>query len=337
MSTQPRAGDHTSVGILGTGSYVPKEEVTNDWVAEKTGVTPEWIERKTQITARRYAAPTEATSDLAIKAAIEALGQAELAPEQVDYLIVATSTPDFPQPPTAALVQHELGVYGAACFDVNVVCSGFVYGLELARGLLTLSPGAYALVIGADVYSRILDYGDRATSILLGDGAGAVVLGPAPSTYGIIHSALHTRGDAHELIKVAAGGSRLPTSHETVDAGAHYFTMQGRRVAEFVLDDVPPALADLLTAADGRPEQIDHFFPHQPNGNLLDRLVTELHLTRARTHRTLEKYGNVGSACIPLTLDEANRQGLLQRGDLLLLAGFGGGMSIGACLLRWCR
>ncbi|PXY19445.1 3-oxoacyl-ACP synthase III family protein [Prauserella muralis] len=125
MSTQPRAGDHSSVGILGTGSYVPKEEVTNDWVAEKTGVTPEWIERKTQITARRYAAPTEATSDLAIKAAIEALGQAELAPEQVDYLIVATSTPDSPQPPTAALVQHELGVYGAACFDVNVVCSGF--------------------------------------------------------------------------------------------------------------------------------------------------------------------------------------------------------------------
>lgn len=324
-----------AVGILGTGSYLPKEEISNVEVAERVGVTMDWIERKTQIVTRRYASPSEATSDLGARAAEEALKQVGISVEQVDYIIVSTSTPDSPQPPTAALVQHALGAYGAACFDINVVCSGFVYGMALARGLLTLDPGSYALVIGADVYSRILNFDDRATSVLLGDGAGAIVLGPVPSTYGIIEVSLHTRGDAHELISVAAGGSRLPTSHETVDAGGHFFTMQGRKVSDFVLEHVPPALADLLKRASVDLSQVDHFVPHQPNGNLLDDLVTKAGLDGAKTHRTLEKYGNVGSACIPVTLDEANRAGVFKDGDLLLLAGFGGGMSIGACLLRW--
>ena len=165
-----------SIGVLGTGSYVPKQEVTNQEVAERVGVTAEWIEQKTQILARRYAAPDEATSDLSARAAEAALERARLDVDQVDYIIVATSTPDSPQPPTAALVQHALGAYQAACFDLNAVCSGFVYAIALARGLLTVAPGEHALVIGGDVYSRILDFGDRKTSVLLGDGAGAVVL-----------------------------------------------------------------------------------------------------------------------------------------------------------------
>lgn len=299
------------------------------------GVTAEWIERKTQILTRRFAASAEATSDLAARAAEEALKQADLSVGRIDYVIVSTSTPDSPQPPTAALVQLQLGAYRAACFDVNVVCSGFVYGMSLANGLLALNPGTHALVIAADVYSRIINFDDRATSVLLGDGAGAIVLGPVPAGHGIIDFSLHTRGDAHELISVAAGGSRLPPSHVTVDTGGHFFTMQGRKVSEFVLEQVPPVLTDLLKAADVRIDQIDHFVPHQPNGNLLDDLVTKAGLDGATTHRTLEKYGNVGSACIPVTLDEANRAGAFKYGDLLLLAGFGGGMSIGACLLRW--
>lgn len=324
-----------SVGILGTGSYLPKEEVTNEEVAEKVGVATEWIARKTQILTRRYAAPTEATSDLAARAAESALEQAGIGVGDIDYIIISTSTPDSPQPPTAALVQHALGAYGAACFDVNVVCSGFVYGMAVAQGLLALNPGSHALVIGADLYSRILNFDDRATSVLLGDGAGAIVLGPVPSGRGIIDSGLHTRGDAHELIKVHAGGSRVPTSHESVDAGGHYFTMHGRKVSEFVLDEVPQAFAELLDRANVGVDEVDHFVPHQPNGNLLDDLVTKAGLSGATTHRTLEKYGNVGSACIPVTLDEANRAGAFKDGDLLLLAGFGGGMAIGACLVRW--
>lgn len=326
-------GQH--MGVLGTGSCLPEREVSNLEVAEKVGVTAEWLERKTQILTRRYVAPNEATSDLASRAANEALEHARLSVDDIDYIIVSTSTPDSPQPPTAALVQHALGVYGAACFDVNVVCSGFVYALEVASGILAMNPGSRALVIGADVYSRILNFDDRGTSVLLGDGAGAVVLGSVPSAYGIIETGLSTRGDAHDLIEVRAGGSRLPASHETVDAGGHFFTMQGRKVSEFVLSEVPPAITDLLKRANVGTDDIDHFIPHQPNGNLLDDLVTKAGLENVTTHRTLEKYGNVGSACIPVTLDEANRAGAFKDGELLLLAGFGGGMSIGTCLVRW--
>lgn len=322
-------------GILGTGSYLPERVVTNTDIAARAGVTPEWIERKTQIVTRRYAAPEEATSDLAVRAAERALEQADLPVDRVDYIIVSTSTPDSPQPPTAALVQKALGAIGAGCFDINVVCSGFPYGLALATSLQALNPGTHALVIGAEVYSRILNFDDRKTAVLLGDGAGAAVVGPVPRGYGVVACGLHTQGDAHELIAVRAGGSRVPTSHETVDAGGHYFTMQGRDVSSFVLDEVPPAIADLLRDAGIRADQIDHFVPHQPNGNLLDNLITKADLDHVATHRTLERYGNIGSASAPVTLDVANRAGVFNDGDLLLVAGFGGGMAIGTCLLRW--
>lgn len=326
---------HHSVGIIGTGSYLPKEEITNSDVASKAGVTEEWIQRKTQIITRRYAAPDEATSDLAVQAAVAALDDANLTPDRLDYIVVATSTPDSPQPPTAALVQHELEAYKAGCWDLNAVCSGFPYAVALAEALLARHPGSHALVVAADVYSRCLNFGDRTTSVLLGDGAGAVVLGSVPADRGIIAASLRTRGDMHELIKVPAGGSRLPASHDTVDRGEHCFTMQGRQVAEFVLHQVPPAITELLDRAGMSVDDLHHFVPHQPNGNLLDQLVTQANLTPLRTHRTLEKYGNIGAACIPVTLDEANRAGAIADRDMLLLAGFGGGMSIGLALVRW--
>lgn len=323
------------VGVLGTGSYIPLHEVTNVEVAGRTGTTAEWIERKTQILARRYAARDEATSNLASRAAANAVRCAGLDADQIDYIILATSTPDSPQPPTAALVQDAVDAERAACFDINAVCSGFVYAVALARGLLSIKPGSYALVIAADVYSRILNFDDRTTAVLFADGAGAVVLGPVPDGYGILDVGLHTRGDAHELISVPAGGSRIPPSHETVTTGGHFFRMNGRGVRDFVLEHVPPALDDLLDRAGIRPGLVDHFVPHQPNGNLLDDLVAKAGLDGAQTHRTLEKYGNVGSASIPVTLDDANRAGAFHDGDLVLLAGFGGGMAIGTCLLRW--
>ena len=323
------------IGILGTGSCLPKDEVSNDEVATLAGVTPEWIERKTQILSRRFAMPHEATSDLATEAAIRALDDAYLPAARIDYVIVSTSTPDSPQPPTAALVQNNLNARGAACFDVNVVCSGFVFALALARSLIALKPGAHALVIGADIYSRILDFTDRRTAVLFADGAGAVVVGAAGSGHGMIDFGLHTRGEAHDLLGVAAGGSRMPASHDTLDDGSHFFTMQGRKVSEFVMEHVPSAVSDLVERNDIRIGDVKHFIPHQPNGNLLSDLVLSAGLDGAATHRTLEKYGNVGSACIPVTLDEANREGRFIDGDLMLLAGFGGGMAVGTCLLRW--
>ncbi|HET6501391.1 MAG TPA: ketoacyl-ACP synthase III [Amycolatopsis sp.] len=323
------------IGIVGTGSYCPKTEVTNEQIAGKAGVTPEWIERKTRIRARRVAAPSEATSDLATQAATAALERAGLSAERLDYIIVSTSTPDSPQPPTSCLVQHALGAYQAACLDINVVCSGFVYALELAHRLLVPKPGSYALVIAGDLYSRILDYTDRRTAVLLGDGAGAAVVGPVPAPGGIVRTSLLTRGDAHGLVRVAAGGSRRPASAETLANGEHFFAMNGRGVRDFVLDHVPPAIAGLLAAAHVRADEVAHFVPHQPNGNLLDELVDAANLANARTHRTLETLGNVGSASVPVTLDAANRSGQLSDGDLVLLAGFGGGMAIGLSLLRW--
>lgn len=326
----------TSVGILGTGSAVPALAVSNEDLARRVpGAEPDWVVRKTAIRSRRFAAPDEATSDLAARAAARALADAGLGVDRVDYLIVSTSTPDHPQPPTACLVQDRLGAYGAACWDVNAVCAGFVHGLVTARALVADRPGAHALVVGADVYSRILDFDDRRTAVLFGDGAGAAVIGAVPAGRGVVAHELASRGDASELIRVEAGGSRFPASPETLAQGAHFFRMVGRGVSEIVLAEVPPFVDKLLARAGVAAEDVRHVVPHQPNGVLLGELVRACGLTSATTHRTVEDYANVGSASVPLTLDHANRAGLLREGDLVLLLGFGGGMSFGACLVRW--
>jgi 3-oxoacyl-[acyl-carrier-protein] synthase-3 len=324
-----------SIGIVSTGSYLPKDEVTNGEIAKRAGVTEEWISRKTQIGGRRFAAPAEATSDLATRAAEDALRRAGLSADAIDYLILSTSTGDSPQPPTSYLVQGALGAMGAACFDINVVCSGFVYATELARSLITLHPGSRALVVAADLYSRILDFEDYRTSVLLGDGAAAAVVAEVPDGYGFIDTELVSRGDAHALIRVEGGGSRRPVSHEGVDAGEHFFRMDGRGVRDFVMDNVPGVIAGLTERSGLRLDQIDHFVPHQPNGVLLTQLVELAGLSGARTHRTLERYGNVGNASLPIALDDANQAGRIGDGDVVLMAAFGGGMSIGATLLRW--
>lgn len=326
----------SGVGILGTGSYLPAQEVSNaDLAARVPGADAEWISRKTHIETRRFAAPTEATSDLAARAAVAALQGAGLPADRLDYLIVCTSTGDSPQPPTASLVQHAIGATRAACLDINVVCAGFVFGLALANSLVRTNPGAVVLVVAADVYSRILDFADRRTSVLFGDGAGAAVVGAVPEPYGVVDLELVSRGDAHRLIHVDAGGSRLPASAQTVADGSHFFRMNGRGVADFVAAGVPPVLADLLKRAGLTAEDVDHFVPHQANGVMLQELVESCGLEGARTHRTLERFGNVGSASVPVALDAAARSGTMRDGDLVLLAGFGGGMSVGACVLRW--
>ncbi|MEU7901549.1 ketoacyl-ACP synthase III [Actinoplanes sp. NPDC049118] len=324
------------VGILGTGSYVPEHEVTNESLVERvTDTTPEWIASKTLIEARRFAAPDEATSDLAAEAALAALARAGIPADRVDYLIVSTSTGDSPQPPTASLVQHAIGAHRAAAFDINVVCAGFVFGLALANSLVATRPDAVVLVVAADVYSRILDFSDRRTAILFGDGAGAAVVGAVPAPYGLVDVELVTRGDEHELIHVKAGGSRLPASADTVGDGDHLFRMNGRGVREFVMAGVPPVLAGLLKRAGLAPQDVTHFVPHQANGVMIGELVEAAGLGAARTHLVLERFGNTGSASAAIALDVAARSGALLSGELVLLAGFGGGMSVGAALLRW--
>lgn len=323
------------IGILGTGSYLPSRVVGNDEVAARAGVDADWILRKTGIAARRYAAADEATSDLAARAGQRALEDADTDPATLDCIIVATSTPDHPQPATAAIVQHRLGADGVPAFDVNAVCTGFLFALAAAWRIV--AHGGRALVIGADIYSRIINPADRRTAVLFGDGAGAAVLGPVPNGRGFTAAALRTHGAHHEMINVPVGGSRYPARHRDADDDAHYFAMDGRAVRAFVTEQLPLSVKEAVAEARTSADEIRHFVPHQANGQMLDEIQPSLGLTNAASHRTVAEYGNTGSASVPVTLDRANRSGALKDGDQVLLSGFGGGMSIGSAILRWGR
>ncbi|MFC0541737.1 3-oxoacyl-ACP synthase III family protein [Kutzneria chonburiensis] len=326
----------TAIGILGTGSYLPAETVSNQVVAERAGVTAEWIQTKTDIRSRRYAAEHEATSDLAAAAARAALAAAGIAAGQLKWIVVATSTPDHPQPATACLVQAQIGAHAAAAFDINSVCSGFVFALVTAARLVAADGAdSYGLVIGADVYSRIIDPTDRRTAILFGDGAGAVVLGPVRPGHGLVGAHLRSDGELHDMVHVPAGGSREPASEKTVADRRHYFQMKGRAVSDYVLSELPKVVRTLLDAHDVAPAEVDHFIPHQANGVMLRKVLPGLGLPRAQVHLMVAEHGNTGAASVAVALDVANRQGAFRDGELLLLAGFGGGISFGAALVRW--
>ncbi|WP_333767846.1 3-oxoacyl-ACP synthase III family protein [Streptomyces sp. IBSBF 2435] len=325
-----------SVAILGTGSCVPDRVVSNDEVGAPAGVDDAWIQRKTAIRERRWAEPGQATSDLATGAARQALEAAGITADQVSYIVVATSTPDQQQPATAAFVHKNLGGTGngVAAFDVNAVCAGFVYALDVVNALVAKS-GGYGLAIGADVYSRILNPADRRTTVLFGDGAGAAVVGPAESGRGIQRSSFHFYSEMTDLIHVEAGGSRKPYDPATHEAGLHYFAMDGRTAREFANATVPGLVKQFLHDSAVLPADIDHVVPHQPNGVMLDELVARLDLPKATLHRTVDRFANTGSASIPLTLDRAARSGALRKGDQVLFLGMGGGVSIGLTLVEW--
>lgn len=319
------------VGIVGCGSYLPEQEIANEVVAAAAGVPTGWIEERTGILSRRRAAPHEASSDLAAPAAKEALRSAGITARDLTAIVVATSTPDSPQPPTACVLQDRIGATGVPAFDVNAVCSGFVFALDVARRMI--GDGGYALIVGVDVYSRILDPTDRRTAVLFGDGAGAVVLGPVSEGGGVQDVRLASYGEQRDLIKVPAGGSRLPPSKESLRDGDHYFKMKGRGVREFVDRELPGAVREFLASNDVDRRAVRHFVPHQANGRMIDVLVDRLDLPHAHTHRTVERFGNTGAASIPVTLSFAQRH--FAAGDVVLLAAFGGGMATGLGLLRW--
>ncbi|GAA5153893.1 ketoacyl-ACP synthase III [Pseudonocardia eucalypti] len=322
------------IGVLGTGSYLPTRVVENAEVAVPAGVDAEWIERKTGIRSRRRAAPEQATSDLAARAADAALEAAGIEAADLSYLVVATSTPDQPQPATGCLVQHLIGARNAAAFDLNAVCSGFLFGLATAGRLLGGDGGGYGLVVGADIYSRILDPTDRRTAVLFGDGAGAVVLGPVPAGHGMLAVRMRSDGGSRGLIEVPGGGSRMPPSPAMLDAGAQYFRMIGREVKDYVSTHVPPLLREVMGASELAAEEVDHFVPHQANGLMLADLAGRAGLSEA-IRTSVWDYGNTGAASVPITLDDTVRGAGVAPGETVLLAAFGGGMSMAAAMLRW--
>ncbi|WP_211212937.1 3-oxoacyl-ACP synthase III family protein [Actinopolyspora mortivallis] len=335
MRTPTGAGDSdAAVGIVGTGSYLPRRVVTNEEVGAAAGVSAEWIERKTAIRSRCWVEPGQATSDMALEAARAAVADAGIGVSEVSLVVVATSTPDSPQPPTACAVAAELGVVpGTPAFDVNAVCSGFVFALVAAERMIRAGSG-YAVVVGADTYSPILDPTDRRTAVLFGDGAGAVVMG-ASAGRGVFASRLASFGEQRELIRVPAGGSRIPPSVESLEAGSHCFTMDGGAVRAFVAERVAPAVRSFVSEWFPRGARGTHFVPHQANGRLLEELAEKVGVGSERMHTTVRRCGNTGAASVPLTLDASARQGGFEGVETVLLAGFGGGMSLGLVLVDW--
>lgn len=323
-------------GIIGTGSYLPSETITNDVLADHLTIDESWISDKTGIYERRRVAPHEATSDLGTHAAREALAAAGITAADLDFIVVGTSTPDHPQPATGVLIQRDLGAHAAAAFDVNAVCTSFLYALDVARGLLTADSSVrYALVIGADVYSRQLDYDDRRTCVLFGDGAGAVVLGPVDDGFGMMSSRMISDGRLHDLVKVPAGGSRLACDADAIACGDHFFKMQGRQVREYVQETFPALLDEVLKDSDLTPADLDLVIPHQANGVLLGQVAEAAGLSPDQLHGTYCRYGNTGAASVPVTLHDAVKAGRLRKEANVVLLGFGGGMTAGASLHRW--
>ncbi|WP_329055034.1 ketoacyl-ACP synthase III [Amycolatopsis sp. NBC_01488] len=327
-----------NTAILGTGSYLPDEILTSAELGSRLGLGQQWIFDKTRIAERRVAAPDQATSDLATLAAERALAAAGLTANDLDLIIVATSTPDQPIPATAVAVQANLGAVRAAAFDIDSVCSGFVYALVTAHALLDLDPSpGTALVIGADTYSRVLDYTDRRTCVLFGDGAGAVVLGKRANGRGLLSSTLGSDGTTADYVTIPGGGSRRPVSKETLTAGEHFFAMRGRQVRDLAARVLPDLVVDVAKAAELEVSEIDLIVPHQANGVMLEDLADTLDLRPDQMHLTVGRYGNTGAASVPITLDDAVRGGRLFDDDVLMMVAFGGGMSWGGAAWRWTR
>ncbi|MFC8506976.1 3-oxoacyl-ACP synthase III family protein [Streptomyces sp. NPDC057411] len=325
------------VGVLSIGSYTPDTVVDNQQISAWTGMPESWVTERTGVLTRRYAEPGTTTSDLALHAAREALeGVSDEVRERLGALVVATSTPDVPQPSTAAILQHKLGLSTLPAFDINAVCSGFLYGLSVAEGLLKAGRhGRHVLLVGADMFSTIMDRSDRRTVSLFGDGAGAVLLGEVPEGYGLQSVHLVTDGEFHHYVGVEGGGTRTPLDAEAREAGKHYFRMDGRAVRDYALAVLAKLTAQTLDDTGLALEDIDRFVFHQANTRLLETFVKEAGIDPDRVAYTAPHLGNTVAASVPLTLHATHRERPLQRGERVLMASVGGGMTAGAALLNW--
>jgi len=325
-----------SIGILGTGIYLPDRVIDNCLVARWTGKPESWIEARTGIVERRDAVDGTTTSDLAHRAVDDLLDRVPGALTGLTAIVLATSTPDQPQPATAALLQDRLGIPAVPAFDLNSVCAGFLFALTVGAALGSTGAGTgRVLVVGADIYSTIMDRKDPTTVTLFGDGAGAVLLGPVPDGFGLHAQRLVTHGQLRDLVEVSAGGTRQPLDHVARDQGLHLFRMQGHAVRRYVLDVLPDLVHGVLGEAGMSLDSIDRVILHQANPRLLEALAADLGIDIDRVTLTAPRFGNTGAASVPITLRAADQAKPLQRGERILFAAVGGGMSAGAAVLTW--
>ena len=314
---------------------VPERVLSNDDLAAMVDTSDGWIRQRTGIVERRIASEGETTFSLSLKAAQAALEVADRDPAYLDLIIVATVTPDHAFPATACMLQDALGAEKAAAFDLSAGCSGFVYGLSLAADLLAVGSFDRALVIGAETLSRITDWTDRATCVLFGDGAGAVLLEANGAQGGILSYVLGSDGSGGDLLMLPAGGSALPASAETVAGRQHYLRMQGRQVFRFATRIMPEAAREVLERAGVPLQEVSLFLPHQANDRILQVAAKGLGVSEALMFSNLDRYGNTSAASIPIALCEAVEQGLIKRDDVIVCVGFGAGLTWAAAAIRW--
>jgi 3-oxoacyl-[acyl-carrier-protein] synthase III len=321
--------------IIGTGCYLPEKVLTNFDLEKFLDTSDEWIFSRTGIRERRVAAEGEFTSDLATNAARQAMQMAGVDAAEVDLIVVGTITGDFPWPATACLVQNQLGARNAAAYDVSAACSGFVFALDAAVKAVVTGSAKKALVIGAEILTRIIDWQDRNTCVLFGDGAGAVVIEAQEGENGILSTHLHSDGSCWELLYQAGFGSRNPASQAGLENRLPYLKMQGNEVFKVAVRSLSDVAFEALEANGMTPEDVDLFVPHQANRRILEATAKRLGFTEEQVYINVDRFGNTSGASIPIALDEANRAGRIKEGDVILFDAFGGGFTWASALLRW--
>jgi 3-oxoacyl-[acyl-carrier-protein] synthase-3 len=321
--------------ISGIGGYVPENILTNQDLERMVDTSDEWIQTRTGIRERRIASSHFATSDLATEASLMAIKDAGLTPQQIDLIICATVTPDHLFPSTACLIQRNLGNQGAAAFDIGAACSGFIYALSIADSFVSSGTYDHVLVIGAETLSRFTDWKDRSTCVLFGDGAGAVVLSPSETESRILSAHLFADGRFCDLLAVPAGGSRSPCTHETLEKRLHYIRMKGNETFKIAVKSMVNASNIALDHNKISADQVDLFISHQANNRIIQAAAQRLGVPDDRVVITVDRFGNTSAATIPTALWDIYRKGRLERGKLVLLTAFGGGLTWGSTLIRW--
>jgi 3-oxoacyl-[acyl-carrier-protein] synthase-3 len=322
-------------GILGTGAALPEKVITNADMEKLVDTSDEWITTRTGIKERRQAGPHETTSQLSIQAARKALEMAGVRPIDLDLIICSTISPDMPLPSTSAFIQRGLGAPACCAFDLAAACSGFLFGMTVAEQFILTGKAKYVLVVGAELLSRYIDYSDRSTCVIFGDGVAAGVLGPATPPSGILAAEMHTEGAFADHLYIPAGGTRKPASCETVRAREHYIKMRGNELFKVAVRSLEEVSRRVLDKAQVSAQQIDLFIPHQANQRITDAVRERLGVSAEKVYSNIARVGNTSSASIPICLDECVRSGRLKKGDLVLMAAFGAGVTWGGILMRW--
>jgi 3-oxoacyl-[acyl-carrier-protein] synthase-3 len=321
--------------ILGTGHAYPDGILTNDDLAKLVETSDEWITTRTGIKQRRKAAADEYTSQFAVRAARQALERAGIAPEELDLIVCGTVTPDQILPSTGCLIQAELEANNAAAFDLAAACSGFLYGLSYANAMIRTGQAHYVLVIGAEVLTKYVDYTDRSTCVIFGDGAGAAVLGPAEDGRGILASRIKSDGRFASQLFAPGGGTRLGSTPETLANGDHFFKMKGNELFKVAVRSMAEVSEQVLTEAGFQASDVNLFIPHQANQRITDAVASRLDVDNEKIYSNIAQHGNTSAASIPIALDECAQTGRVKPNDLVLLASFGGGVTWGGVLIRW--